>query len=1097
MSDTDSLWYKDAIVYQLHVKAFFDTTGDGIGDFRGLTRKLDYLVDLGVTAVWLLPFYPSPLRDDGYDTADYTSVHPDYGTMRDFRVFVREAHARGLKVITELVINHTSDQHPWFQRARRARPGSKFRDFYVWSDTDQKYQETRIIFCDTEVSNWAWDPVASSYYWHRFFSHQPDLNWDNPSVFKEVCKIMKFWFDAGVDGLRLDAIPYLCEREGTNNENLPETHAVIRKLRAWLDANYADKMFLAEANQWPEDVRPYFGDGDECHMAFHFPVMPRIYMALARADRYPITDIMRQTPDIPDTCQWAIFLRNHDELTLEMVSDRERDYLWQFYAADPRARINLGIRRRLAPLLERDTAKIKLLNSLLMSMPGTPIVYYGDEIGMGDNVFLGDRNGVRTPMQWSPDRNAGFSTADPERLYLPPIMDPVYGYQTVNVEAQLRRPTSQLNWMRRLVAVRKSHKSFGRGSLNFLYPGNRKVLAYLREHDGETILCVANMSRAPQPVELDLAPFKGRVPVELMGRSPFPPIGDLPYFVTLPGYGFYWFLIAEETEAPSWHDIYEAPLPDLQTFVVPDGWQSLLQSGNQVTLTGRILPEFLPTRRWFAAKGQTIRSVRLVDETILPAGRDGMLMACIAVDTDDGREHLYQMPMGAAWETKTDDPLMRLQAATLARVRTRNRVGVLYDAMADAPFTAAVLDAIKSGLDLGTAQGHRVVFRATRALADVDLAEEMPIDRLGGEQSNTSMRIGEAMIFKLYRRLEAGIHPEIELGRFLTEEAGFANTPPLLGSVERIAPDGTPMALGVLHGFIRNQGDGWAFALGYLDGYLADRGTGPVETEEVSAAEALPQDFFLPLMGVLGTRIAELHAAFAIPTDDPAFQPEPVTAADVEAWRQLVREQAAAARSALQRTVADGGIAETLRARVNRLLERWDAVDGRIAEALPRDLAVTKTRLHGDLHLGQVVVVRDDFFILDFEGEPVRPMVERRAKQSPMRDVAGMVRSFNYAGRAALQRIPATDARIDDLRDAVDAWEHASVAAFLDAYRAAAAGCSSVPQDDAAFAGLLDLFTLEKALYESCYEAANRPEWLAIPLHGIERIVGVGTDTPE
>ena len=490
----DPLWYKDAIVYQLHVKAYLDSSGDGIGDFAGLTRKLDYLTDLGVTAIWLLPFYPSPLRDDGYDIADYMSVNPAFGTLRDFRYLVREAHRRGLKVITELVINHTSDQHPWFQRARKAPADSRFRNYYVWSDSDQKYDGTRIIFCDTEKSNWSWDPEAKAYYWHRFFSHQPDLNFDNPRVFVEVTRIMRFWLDMGVDGLRLDAVPYLVEREGTNNENLPETHAVLKRLRQWLDDHYPDRMFLAEANQWPEDVLPYFGNGDECHMAFHFPLMPRMYMALAREDRYPITDIMRQTPDIPESCQWALFLRNHDELTLEMVTDSERDYLWQFYAAEPRARINLGIRRRLAPLLEGDRRKIELLNSLLMSMPGTPIIYYGDEIGMGDNIFLGDRNGVRTPMQWSPDRNAGFSRADPERLYLPPVMDSVYGYEAINVEAQLRQSSSLLNWTRRLLTVRKAHQALGRGTLTFLYPRNRKVLAYLRADGAQTVLCVANMS---------------------------------------------------------------------------------------------------------------------------------------------------------------------------------------------------------------------------------------------------------------------------------------------------------------------------------------------------------------------------------------------------------------------------------------------------------------------------------------------------------------------------------------------------------------------------------------------------------------------------
>jgi len=521
----EPLWYKDAVIYQLHVKAFFDSNDDGIGDFRGLTSKLDYIRELGVNAIWLLPFYPSPLKDDGYDVADYRNVHPMYGTRADFRTFLREAHRAGLKVITELVVNHTSDQHPWFQAARRAPQHSTKRNFYVWSDDPAKYSQTRIIFTDTETSNWAWDDVANAYYWHRFFSHQPDLNFDNPLVLKAVIRVMRFWLDMGVDGFRLDAIPYLCEREGTNNENLPETHDVIKQVRKTLDSLYKNKLLLAEANQWPEDVREYFGNADECNMAYHFPLMPRMYMAIAQEDRYPVVEIMQQTPDIPETCQWAIFLRNHDELTLEMVTHKERDYMYRMYAADPRARINLGIRRRLAPLMENDMDSVKLMNSLLLSMPGSPIVYYGDEIGMGDNIFLGDRNGVRTPMQWSPDRNAGFSRADPQRLYLPPIMDPIYGYEAVNVEEQTRVPGSLLNWMKRMLAVRKTSRAFGRGRLTFLRPGNRKILAYLRELGDEAILCVANVGRSAQPVELDLSRFRGRVPLELLGRTPFPPIG--------------------------------------------------------------------------------------------------------------------------------------------------------------------------------------------------------------------------------------------------------------------------------------------------------------------------------------------------------------------------------------------------------------------------------------------------------------------------------------------------------------------------------------------------------------------------------------------
>ncbi len=554
-SATDVLWFKDAIIYELHVRAFQDSNGDGVGDFPGLISRLDYLQDLGVTCLWLLPFFPSPLRDDGYDIANYVDVNPVYGTLADFKAFLDEAHKRGMQVLIELVINHTSDQHPWFQAARNAPSGSPLRDFYVWSQDNQRYRDVPIIFKDTEKSNWAWDEVAGAYYWHRFFSHQPDLNFDNEAVMEEVLKAMRFWLDMGVDALRMDAIPYLYERDGTRCESLPETHAAIKRIRAAIDADYTNRIILAEANQWPSDVRPYFGDGDECHMAFHFPLMPRIYMALRQEDRLPITDIMAQTPPIPDNCQWALFLRNHDELTLEMVTDDERDYMYYAYSADPKMRINVGIRRRLAPLVDNNRRRIELLNSLIFSFPGTPIVYYGDEIGMGDNIYLGDRNGVRTPMHWNPDRNAGFSTAVPERLYFPVVMDPIYGYQAVNVETQLSDQSSLLHWTRNMIALRKLFQVFGRGTLEFLSPTNRKVLAYLRRYtllDGhiETVLCVANLSRFAQPALLDLAQFAGCVPVEMLGYVPFPPISQQLYAVTLTPYSFFWLELQPAPEAP-------------------------------------------------------------------------------------------------------------------------------------------------------------------------------------------------------------------------------------------------------------------------------------------------------------------------------------------------------------------------------------------------------------------------------------------------------------------------------------------------------------------------------------------------------------------
>ena len=538
MSSSD--WFKDAIMYELHVKAFYDSNNDGIGDFGGLVEKLDYLQDLGIDCIWLLPFYVSPLRDDGYDIADYYAINPAYGTLKDFKNLLKEAHRRGMRVLADLVLNHTSDQNAWFQEARTSADPRK-RNFYVWSDTDQKYQDARIIFVDTERSNWTWDPVAQKYFWHRFFSHQPDLNYDSPAVRRTMLKVIRYWLDMGIDGFRCDAVPYLFEREGTSCENLPETHEYCKEVRRYMDEHYEDKVLLAEANQWPTDLLPYFGNGDEFHMCFNFPLMPRIFMALRREERRPIIDIINQLPEIPENTQWGIFLRNHDVLTLEMVTDEERDYMYNEYAKDPRMKINLGIRRRLAPLVDNGRRRMELLNSMLFSLPGTPVIYYGDEIGMGDNIYLGDRDGVRTPMQWSNDRNAGFSRVDPARLYSPVISDPVYNYQGVNVEAQLRSQSSLLNWMKMMIRARKKYPVFGRGDIRFLHPANQKVLAYVRHYQDQTVLIVNNLSRFVQPAELDLSDYNGMVPVEILGNTPFPRIGDLPYFMTLSPHSFYWF----------------------------------------------------------------------------------------------------------------------------------------------------------------------------------------------------------------------------------------------------------------------------------------------------------------------------------------------------------------------------------------------------------------------------------------------------------------------------------------------------------------------------------------------------------------------------
>ncbi len=1084
---TDPLWYKDAIIYQLHVKAFFDGDDDGIGDFQGLCRKLDYLQDLGVTALWLLPFYPSPLRDDGYDIADYKNINPSYGRMHDFRIFVREAHRRNLRVVTELVINHTSDQHPWFQRARQAKRGSPWRDFYVWSDTDQKFPETRVIFVDSEKSNWAWDPVAQAYYWHRFYAHQPDLNFDNPRVFRAVADVMKFWLDLGVDGMRLDAVPYLIEREGTINENLPETHEVLRRLRQELDHRYGDRMLLAEANQWPEDVLQYFGAGDECHMAFHFPLMPRIYMAVSTEDRHPITDIMRQTPDIPDSCQWAVFLRNHDELTLEMVTDRERDYLWNHYAADRRARINLGIRRRLAPLMENDRRRIELLNALLISMPGTPVIYYGDEIGMGDNVFLRDRDGVRTPMQWTFDRNGGFSRTDPERLYLPPIMDSVYGFEAVNVEAQSRSPSSLLNWMKRLIAARRARRAFGRGILRFLYPSNRKVIAYLRCYEDEVILCVANLSRSPQAVELDLGEYRGRQPVELLGRSVFPSIGELPYLLTLQGHSFFWFdLLMTSQESAS----LQAPPPEFVTLVMPQGWPDMFRPHNLQQLERDIVPAFLPRQRWFAAKDQRIARamVRAQGEVVRPPQGDApgetYLASVVEIGLRDGGRQFYFLPCAAVWSPAESDLRQSLAPVTFAELRQFRREGALVDALSQDGFSLALMEAIGREATVPLDRGE-IRFVQTPSYEQTPPPERLTVRRGGVEQSNSSVFFDEYGMLKLYRRLEAGPHPEVEMSRFLVERAGFANTPPPLATVElTLQGDDGPqtMALGVLFGFVRNQGDGWTQALNYLTRYLDDV---LVATGERSSELPDPDLFFLALARQIGIRTGEMHRALAEQAgDDPDFAPEPITRDDIAQWRQALEGATTEMLVRLERERARlpekaGGLAGELLASRERLLQQ-------IRTLLPHEIAAQKTRFHGDYHLGQTIVVQNDFYIVDFEGEPTRPLSSRRAKSSPLRDVAGMIRSFDYAAVAAVRQLAETRAAAEPrMTELAETWRQRAVDGFRAAYRKTMRGCPAFPASKRQARDLTAFFILEKAVYEVFYELANRPSWVDIPLQGI------------
>jgi len=1105
----EPLWYKDAIIYQVHVRAFSDSDGDGVGDFRGLTGKLDYLQDLGVTALWLLPFYPSPLRDDGYDIADYTGIHASYGDIRAFQTFLREAHRRGLRVITELVLNHTSDQHPWFERARRAAANSRWRDFYVWSDTPDRYQDARIIFKDFEPSNWTLDPVAKAYFWHRFYAHQPDLNFDNPAVQRAMLQVVDFWLREGVDGLRLDAVPYLYEREGTSSENLPETHAFLKMLRRHIDGQFADRMLLAEANQWPEDASAYFGEGDECHMAFHFPLMPRLFMAIRMEDRFPIVEILQQTPAIPDSCQWALFLRNHDELTLEMVTDEDRDYMYRVYARDPLARINLGIRRRLAPLLGNHRRRVELMNALLFSSPGTPIVYYGDEIGMGDNIYLGDRNGVRTPMQWSADRNAGFSRANPQRLYLPVIIDPEYHFETVNVEAQNNNTHSLLWWMKRLIALRKRYKALGRGTLEFLQPDNRKVLTFLRRYQDELILVVANLSRFVQYVELNLAEFRGMVPVELFGRTPFPPVGELPYFVTLGPHGFFMFALepqhAEALSAPRADG--QVSLPVLQT---AGGWEKMFQGKARAALEN-VLPAYMRARRWFGGKARPIKAAMIHEAVPVPLAGQTAYILLVEVQYLEGDPQTYVLPLAFT----SGDHAARVRTepayAAVASVRTDNAPedGVLYDALAERDFSAALLEAIARRRHVRGAAGE-LVFSPTAAVRrrltesiEGGLVEPSPVK---AEQSNTSVVYGDRFILKLFRRLESGVNPDLEIGRFLTDRASFPHVPSVAGAIEYRVDRQEPLTLAIVQEFVPNEGDAWRYTLDVLRPYYDRAATDPdVELPLPPAplldlaAEEIPQRAteivrtYLETAHLLGQRTAELHRALASDSRDPQFAPEPFTPLYQRSLYQSMRSLTRQTLLVLSRRSKD--LPESLRPMAQQVLDAEGLILGRYRALLDRKIGAMRIRTHGDYHLGQVLYTGKDFTIIDFEGEPARSLTERRLKRPAVRDVAGMLRSFHYAAYAALFDL-AERGGISERPDALARleayarfWYLWVSVAFMKAYLAASGEAPFMPRGRPEAQILLDAHLLEKAVYELGYELNNRPDWVRIPLMGILELV--------
>ncbi|HZG40956.1 MAG TPA: maltose alpha-D-glucosyltransferase [Nodosilinea sp.] len=1155
----DPLWFKNAIIYEVPVRAFADSNGDGIGDFRGLTGKLDYLQDLGVTAIWLLPFFPSPLRDDGYDIADYMDVNPIYGTLDDFKELMEAAHQRGIRVIIELIVNHTSDQHPWFQRARRSPKGSPERDFYVWSDTYEKYQEARIIFQDFETSNWTWDSVANAYFWHRFYSHQPDLNYDNPAVGQAVFDVMDFWLEMGVDGLRMDAVPYLYEREGTNCENLPETHAFLKQLRQHVDEKFPNRMLLAEANQWPEDAAAYYGDGDECHMNFHFPLMPRLFMALRMEDSFPIADILQQTPAIPDNCQWGLFLRNHDELTLEMVTDEDRDFMYRVYAQDPEMRVNLGIRRRLAPLLGNDRRQIELLNTLLLSLPGTPVLYYGDEIGMGDNIYVGDRNGVRTPMQWSFDRNAGFSNASPQRLYLPLIVEAEYHYATVNVEAQRANPSSLLNATKRLIAMRNHFQSLGSGDFQILHPENRKVLAFTRTYEDERILVVANLSRFVQTVELELSALKGWVPVEVFGRTEFPPIDDLPYFLSIGAYAVYWFILKPQAVP------LPATKPQAELPVLEGVWQGTfapLQSAQMRSFALRLenlLPQYLASHRWFGGRTRTVQSARIVEAIPIPYGNGHAQMLELNVDYIQGNPQTYVLFLAVATGEQALQLLSETPQSVVARLKSPNSddVAVLFDAIADKAFLTALLDGIAQNQAYENSAGALVA-------AKTALFDELSGGESGGSQNghsgnslsfepslmkgihnNTSIayaKVGNVaaqnrLILKLFQKAEEGQHPDLEVRRFIDHHQHFTQIPSIAGTLTYHRPSAEPITIAILQEFIPDTRSTWDYTLDHLRDYfdlvVMDQSNiaeapmpegSALELEPAaalpSAAEVTPPEVFFPLpycpvpsvpsqipackainsylanMQLLGQRTAELHMALAVDADTHSFAPEPFTSLYQRSLYQYSRNLTGQVFLLLKNRL--GALPPDTRSLATTVLDQHDACLERFQLVLNHKITALRIRCHGDYNLEQVLYTGKDFFIIDFEGDPVRSLSERRMKRSPLRDVAGMLQSFYYAVNVALDNEIVSGMSQPDHRHHMEQWAEFWYrwvsTTFVKAYLTTATRDGFLPQTQQELEVLLDNYLVEQAIYDLGRKVTNQSPHLNILLRRILYLLEIDSE---
>ena len=1100
--DDNLHWYKDAIIYELHIKAFCDGDADGIGDFQGLLQKLDYLQDLGVTAIWLLPFYPSPLKDDGYDIADYYNINPSYGDIPQFRHFLKEAHKRNLKVITELVLNHTSDTHAWFQRARHAPKGSKEREYYVWTDNPDQYKDVRIIFQDFENSNWTWDPIADQYFWHRFFHHQPDLNYDNPLVQEEVFKIIDYWCKMGVDGFRLDAVPYLFEREGTNGENLPETHTFLKKLRRHIDERYPGTVLLAEANMWPEDAASYFGNGDECQMNYHFPVMPRMFMALQMEDHYPITDIFDQTPDIPATCQWAIFLRNHDELTLEMVTDEERDYMYKVYARDPKARINLGIRHRLAPLLENNRRKIELLNSLLFALPGTPVIYYGDEIGMGDNFYLGDRDGVRTPMQWSPDRNAGFSAANPQKLYLPLILDPEYHYESVNVETQ-RSNTSSLYWfMKRLIAVRNKFKTFGRGNLKFVNVENPKVLTFTRTYEDETLLIVVNLSKFSQAAEVDLLAYKGFVPVDVFSRNRFPVIhDDGQYFFTLSPHSYNWFIL--EKAHPEMDE--EKPLP----LLLARKWTGLMEGAAKRMLENNILPKYLVRAKWFIPKERNNYQIVVSDYSIIPLNGHPVYWLLLEITGDDGVPGMYQLPLWIVNEDVAKNLAVSFPEALIAQVKSEEGDGILVDAFFVQEWQMFLLDKLSGQKTTHTATTHTgtshtttthtgtpIVFEGTAAIKPyLQDKAEFTAKTHTSDLYNTSITYDGLLFLKLYRKVARSPKPDQELTRFLSKEAKFPYLPAFIGSIEWKDRAGC-IVLGLLQEMIENHGDGYVYfqerITNYIERILASEKDGPMPQERLGTlAEPVSFDE-LPaglqtLLGVhaseqarlIGIRTAELHLALASGIGKE-MKPEPFS---LHYQRSLYSSITSLVRETYQNLSRFKlALPVTMQERLDRIIAYRSELLTTLRRIYAKKMEVSKIRIHGNYHLGQILLTGKDLAISDYSGDSSLSFSERRLKRSVFVDLSSMIASiYEAAFDGFMNNNSIHTGDTQRLLPMAGLWAHYISGFFILAYKQQAKGSALIPASAPDFEALLQYFLVQKSMTVFNSLLKNDPKRIIIP----------------